>query len=95
MVPRSRWRRPRPGHRRWSNWRPRPCSRTITHRVCRQLAVERVRRAEGDRIELWRRPLAVGGVLPVLPLGLRNAGVVPVDLEATYNESCRRSRLPL
>jgi len=37
--------------------------------------------------------IAVGQSLPVLPLALRNAGVVPVDFEATYREACRRSRL--
>gem|GEM_PF-5535882 len=38
-------------------------------------------------------PLALGQPLPVLPLALRNAGVVPVDLETTYTEACQRSRL--
>lgn len=52
-----------------------------------------VRRPDGDRIEMWRYPLTIGGGLPVLPLGLRNAGIVPVDLDATYNETCVRSRL--
>jgi hypothetical protein len=51
------------------------------------------RQANGDQIELWPVPLAVGGGLPVLPLGLRNAGVVPLDLDSTYHEACRRSRL--
>ena len=31
--------------------------------------------------------------LPELPLALRNAGVAPVDLEATYGEARERSRL--
>jgi len=47
----------------------------------------------GDQIELWPEPLAVGRALPVLPLALRNAGVVPVDLEETYAEARGRSRL--
>jgi hypothetical protein len=51
------------------------------------------RQPGGDQIELWPVPLAVGSSLPVLPLGLRNAGVVPLDLDATYREACRRSRL--
>lgn len=51
------------------------------------------RQTSGDQIELWPVPLAVGQPLPVLPLALRNAGVVPVDFEATYREACRRSRL--
>jgi len=42
---------------------------------------------------LWPRLLALGQPLPVLPLALRNAGVVPVDLEGTYSEARERSRL--
>jgi hypothetical protein len=51
------------------------------------------RRSSGDQIELWPHLLAVGQPLPVLPLALRNAGVVPVDLEETYSEARQRSRL--
>jgi hypothetical protein len=51
------------------------------------------RQEHGDQIELWPEPLAVGGPLPLLPLALRNAGAVPVDLEDTYQEACRRTRL--
>jgi hypothetical protein len=51
------------------------------------------RQSSGDQIELWPTPLTLGQPLPVLPLALRNAGVVPVDLEATYQEACQRSRL--
>jgi Protein of unknown function (DUF4058) len=51
------------------------------------------RRATGDQIELWPKAVALGETLPVLPLGLRNAGAVPVDLEAAYAEARRRSRL--
>jgi uncharacterized protein DUF4058 len=51
------------------------------------------RQPSGDQIEVWPRPLALGQALPVLPLALRNAGVVPVDLEETYSEARARSRL--
>ena len=51
------------------------------------------RQPTGDQIELWPTPLALGESLPVLPLALRNAGLVPVDLEETYTEACHRSRL--
>jgi hypothetical protein len=34
-----------------------------------------------------------GQALPELPLALRNAGVVPVHLEATYTEARQRSRM--
>jgi hypothetical protein len=51
------------------------------------------RQPTGDQIELWPRALRVGQALPVLPLALRNAAVVPVDLDETYNDACERSRL--
>jgi hypothetical protein len=49
--------------------------------------------SDGDKIELWSRALQPGQPLPVLPLSLSNAGVVPLDLDWTYNEARRRSRL--
>ena len=51
------------------------------------------RQTSGDQIELWPRILTLGQPLPVLPLALRNAGIVPVDLEETYCEARERSRL--
>jgi len=51
------------------------------------------RQSTGDQIEIWPTPLQLGQSLPTLPLGLRNAGTVPVDLEGTYAEACQRSRL--
>jgi hypothetical protein len=51
------------------------------------------RQPNGDQIEVWPRPLTLGQPLPVLPLALRNAATVPVDLEETYHETCLRSRL--
>ena len=37
--------------------------------------------------------LSVGAPLPMLPLALRNAGVLPLDLEETYSETRVRSKL--
>lgn len=51
------------------------------------------RQSTGDQIELWPRSLILGQPLPELPLALRNAGVVPVNLEETYSEARQRSRL--
>ena len=48
---------------------------------------------EGDQIEVWLIPLAVGKALPIMPLALRNSVTVPLDLEATYVEARLRSRL--
>ena len=48
---------------------------------------------DGDRIEVWPVPLSVGSSLPTLPLALRNAATVPLDLDATYLAACQHSRL--
>lgn len=52
------------------------------------------RRKSADQIEIWPATLAVGEPLPVLPLPLRGAGCVRLDLEASYTEARQRSRLP-
>lgn len=46
-----------------------------------------------NQLDLWPFALAVGQPLPLLPLGLRGAFFVPVDLEATYTETRLRCRL--
>ncbi len=57
------------------------------------VAYRPLRRGQGDQIDVWRVPLAVGRPLPTLPLGLRADLAVPVDFEATYAEACLRKRL--
>ena len=47
----------------------------------------------GDQVELWPIPLAIGQTLPIMPLALRGAMTVPLDLEATYVEARQRSRM--
>ena len=48
---------------------------------------------DNDTLEIRHRSLAVGEVLPVLPLALGGLGHVNVDFEATYEEARERSRL--
>ncbi|HWG42376.1 MAG TPA: DUF4058 family protein [Gemmataceae bacterium] len=50
-------------------------------------------RANTNQLDLWPVPLALGQSLPLLPLALRGAFFVPVDLEATYTETRQRCRL--
>ena len=57
------------------------------------VAYRPTRQTAGDRIEIWPRTLMPGQALPELPLALRNAGVVPVNLEETYTEARLRSRI--
>jgi hypothetical protein len=52
-----------------------------------------VRREEADQIDAWLAPLSLGGELPVLPLALAGAACLPIDLEATYTDACRKLRL--
>ncbi len=53
-----------------------------------------VLRGERAGIDIWPVPCALGQPLPVLPLRLAGDLFVPVDFEATYQEACRRRRLP-
>jgi hypothetical protein len=52
-----------------------------------------IRRGEVNQIDAWPVPLSLGAPLPVLPLSLKRFRPVPLDLEAAYEEACRRSRL--
>jgi hypothetical protein len=49
-----------------------------------------LRQEKDERIDSWLTPLAVGDSLPSVPLSLAAELCVPVDLEATYRDTCRR-----
>lgn len=57
------------------------------------VAYRPLRRDATDEIDVWRNSLALGKVLPTLPLSLRADLVIPVDFEAAYAEACLRKRL--
>ena len=50
-------------------------------------------RENRPEIDVWVNPFNVGDVLPTMPLRLIADYFVPVELEATYTETCRRRRL--
>jgi hypothetical protein len=50
-------------------------------------------RGRGQRLEAWHHPLAVGHPLPSLPLWLSEELAARLDLEATYEETCRGLRI--
>jgi hypothetical protein len=52
-------------------------------------------RRVGDiaRLETWAHPLEVGQPLPTLPLWLADDLSVPLELEASYEETCRILRI--
>jgi hypothetical protein len=54
------------------------------------VAYRPVTREDRAEIDIWQQPLALGEALPTMPLALKGADVVPVDLEATYEAVCRR-----
>lgn len=47
-----------------------------------------------EAVDLWPAVLHLEQALPLLPLALRGYGCLPIELEATYMEACRRLRLP-
>ena len=45
------------------------------------------------RLETWEHELANRPVLPTLPLWLPNELMIPLELEFTYEETCRSLRI--
>jgi Protein of unknown function (DUF4058) len=46
------------------------------------------------QLEVWAHPLAIGRPLPTLPLWLADDFAVPLELEVSYEETCRNLRIP-
>jgi hypothetical protein len=57
------------------------------------VAYRPIRRGQANLIDAWPVVLSLGARLPVLPLALRRFRPVPLDLEAAYEDACRRSRV--
>ena len=57
-------------------------------------ATNRTRR-ENDRhmMDTWYHPLAIGQTLPTLPIWLSETLAISLDLEASYEETCRTLRI--
>jgi hypothetical protein len=53
-----------------------------------------VERSEQSSLDIWQEPLAVGRPLPTMPLWLRGAPYLPVDLEGPYERTCAEYRPP-
>jgi hypothetical protein len=51
-------------------------------------------RADRGILEAWVNPLSVGRPLPTLPLWLAEDLAVPLELETSYEETCRVLRMP-
>jgi hypothetical protein len=44
-------------------------------------------------LDLWSETLIVGGSLPTVPLWLRGGLCLPVELNTTYERTCREQRI--
>lgn len=51
------------------------------------------RERDRPRLEIWAQPFTMGQPLPTLPLWLSDDRAVPIELEASYEETCRILRL--
>jgi hypothetical protein len=47
----------------------------------------------GGAWKTWEHALAVGTALPTLPLWISDARYVPLELERTYEDTCRGLRI--
>jgi hypothetical protein len=52
-----------------------------------------VLRGSSEEVDAWLIPLALGHSLPTLPLALPGDVILPVDLERTYLDACRKLRI--
>ncbi len=67
--------------------------RMLTGSFLYAVAYQPLRRQEKNEIDIWPAPLSIGGPLTVLPLALKGARAIPLDLEAAYTDARQRSRL--
>jgi hypothetical protein len=51
-----------------------------------------IQRGGASLIDAWPFALSVGSPLPLVPLHMRRFKAVPLDLEASYEDVCRRNR---
>ena len=49
--------------------------------------------AIGCTVEIWPERLALGETLPTIPLWLRGSVSLPLELNATYERTCREQRI--
>jgi hypothetical protein len=52
------------------------------------------RKDDAWTLETWTHTIAVGRTLPTLPLWLAENLAVPLELELSYEETCRVLRIP-
>ncbi len=69
---------------------PAPSPPAVTYAVtCRKRADR-----QQTKVDSYFRPLVIGQPLPSLPVWLSESQTVSLDLEASYEETCRVLRVP-
>jgi hypothetical protein len=58
------------------------------------VACRSLKEGEARLLETWTHPLTLGQALPTLPLWLAPDLAVPLELELSYEETCRVLRIP-
>jgi hypothetical protein len=58
------------------------------------IACRTTKKNDAWQLESWAYPLTLGALLPALPLWLADDYAVRVDLESSYEETCRGLRIP-
>lgn len=80
-------------HNELLRWLNAPVGRLPDESCLYTSAYRPVLRGETPQIDVWAQPFVVGAALPTMPLRLTGDLFVPVELEATYLETCRQRRL--
>jgi len=57
------------------------------------IAYRAIERNGQPSLDIWQEELAIGSLLPTLPLWLRGEICLPVDFAATYERTCREQRI--
>jgi hypothetical protein len=69
-----------------------PSAGTISDRLY-AVAYRVIKRDEQTHLDIWQESLNIGQSLPTLPLWLRNHLCLPVELQETYERTCRELKI--
>jgi hypothetical protein len=58
------------------------------------VACRMTKKGDVGMLETWAQPLAIGQPLPTMPLWLADDFALPLELEGSYEQTCRVLRIP-
>lgn len=61
--------------------------------LTRHIGPDAIERDEQSTVEIWPEKLVLGEELPTIPLWLRGSVSLPLELNATYERTCREQRI--